>query len=64
LGIGVAAALGLTRFMRSLLYEVDVTDPVTFIAGSLFLVVTALIACWLPARRAAKIEPMVALRGE
>jgi putative ABC transport system permease protein len=64
IAVGIVAALGLTRVMRNLLYEVEATDPVTFILGSLFLVVIALFACWLPARRAAKIEPMVALRYE
>jgi len=62
--MGVAAALALTRVMRNLLYEVEATDPITFIAGSFFLVFAAFLACWLPAHRAAKIEPMVALRYE
>jgi len=64
IAVGIVAALGLTRVMRNLLYEVEATDPVTFLVGSLFLVVVAFFACWLPARRAAKIEPMVALRYE
>jgi putative ABC transport system permease protein len=63
-GVGLVAALALTRVMRSLLYEVETTDPLTFIAGALLLVVTAFLSCWLPARRAARIEPMVALRYE
>ena len=64
LGIGVAAAIGLTRFMTSLLFNVSVTDPLTFgVIGSLLLMV-AVAACYLPARRAAKVDPMIALRCE
>ena len=62
--VGIVAALALTRVMRNLLYEVQANDPITFVAGSVFLLLTALLACWLPARRAARIEPMVALRYE
>jgi putative ABC transport system permease protein len=64
LTIGVAAALGATRLLRSLLYEVGIWDPVTFGAIVLLLSFVALLAAWLPARRAAKISPMVALRAE
>jgi putative ABC transport system permease protein len=62
-GIGLLGALALTRVMRSLLYGVGTYDPVTFVGVAAALAGVALAACWLPARRAALVDLIVALRA-
>jgi predicted permease len=62
--VGIAAALGVTRFLGALLYGVKPTDPVTFTTVVFCLVAIALLACYIPARRAMQVDPMVALRHE
>jgi len=62
--IGLAASLALTRLMSGLVFGVSTTDPLTFIVTGLILISVALIACWIPAWRATKVDPMVALRCE
>jgi predicted permease len=63
-GIGLAAALGLTRLMASLLFGVSTYDPLTFLGVAALLAIVALAACWIPARRAARVDPVIALRYE
>jgi len=62
--LGLFGSWGTTRVLRSVIHGVSPTDPVTFAAVTLILAIAALLACWLPARRAARVDPMVALRAE
>ena len=62
--IGIAVALGLTHLMVNILFGVSATDPLTFLGVATLLVVVALLACWIPARRATRVDPLVALRYE
>ena len=62
--IGVAGAVALTRMMKSWLFGVSPTDPLTFAVAALLLTIVALLSCWIPARRAAKVDPITTLRFE
>lgn len=62
--LGILGAVALTRVMSSVLYEITPKDPLTFVVVAVFLPVVALVACYIPARRATKVDPLVALRYE
>ena len=62
--VGIAGALLLTRFLSSLLYGIEATDPLTFVAIGLLMMVVAIISSYIPARRAARIDPVISLRSE
>ena len=64
IAIGIVASFALTRLMKSLLFSVSATDPITFVAVSILLLVVAVAACYIPARRAMRVDPMVALRHD
>jgi ABC-type antimicrobial peptide transport system permease subunit len=64
IAVGLIGAFALTRLMRTLLFEVSATDPVTFVSIPLLLAAVALAACWIPARRAMKVDPIRVLRRQ
>jgi ABC-type antimicrobial peptide transport system permease subunit len=61
---GLAGAALLTRFMRSVLFGVGATDPLTFVGVAVVLLTVAFLASWIPARRAARVDPLIAMRAE
>ena len=64
LAIGLIAAVAVTRLIKTLLFGVGPNDPTTLCAVALLLAIVALLACWIPARRATRVDPLVTLRHE
>ncbi len=64
IALGIPAALAMTRYLESLLYEIEAFDPITYLVGATLLACVAAVACWLPAYRAVRVDPMTALRYE
>ena len=62
--VGLAIAFSLSRLLASLLFETAPTDPLTFVSAALVIALMVLAACWVPARRATKVDPLIALRAE
>jgi putative ABC transport system permease protein len=64
LGVGLLGAFAASKVLRTLLFEVNPSDPLTYIGVALLLAVVAALACWIPARRASRVDPMITLRAE
>jgi putative ABC transport system permease protein len=64
MAIGVVGALGLRRYLATLVFDVSTADPMVYGGVALLMLTVAMLACWVPARRASRVDPVVALRGE